>query len=214
MALPAPNLDDRTFQDLVDDAKRLVQQRCPEWTDHNVSDPGVTLIELFAWMTEQVIYRLNQVPDRLYLKFLELIGVQPEPPRPARADVTFWLSAAQPVPLEVPEGTVVATLRTGPEAPVAFTVTRAVTIAPCALARVVLSRGGRTDVDEAAELDRGEPLAVFSDVPAVDDSLVLELTAAVPSCAVTLRFDCEDAYGERIDPRRPPFTWEASGGGA
>ena len=54
MALPVPNLDDRRFQDLVDDAKRLVQQRCPEWTDHNVSDPGVTLIELFAWMTDQL----------------------------------------------------------------------------------------------------------------------------------------------------------------
>ena len=45
MALPAPHLDDRRFQDLVDEAKRLVQQRCPEWTDHNVSDPGVTLID-------------------------------------------------------------------------------------------------------------------------------------------------------------------------
>ena len=53
MALPVPSLDDRRFQDLVDDAKRLVQQRCPEWTDHNVSDPGVTLIETFAWMTDQ-----------------------------------------------------------------------------------------------------------------------------------------------------------------
>ncbi len=47
-ALPVPNLDDRRFQDLVDDAKRLVQRRCPAWTDHNVSDPGVTLIETFA----------------------------------------------------------------------------------------------------------------------------------------------------------------------
>ena len=75
MALPVPNLDDRRFQDLVDDAKRLVQQRCPEWTDHNVSDPGVTLIELFAWMTDQLLYRLNRVPDRNYVKFLELIGV-------------------------------------------------------------------------------------------------------------------------------------------
>ena len=75
MALPVPNLDDRRFQDLVDDAKRLVQQRCPEWSDHNVSDPGVTLIELFAWMTDQVVYRLNRVPDRNYVKFLELIGV-------------------------------------------------------------------------------------------------------------------------------------------
>ena len=79
MALPVPNLDDRRFQDLVDEAKRLVQQRCPEWTDHNVSDPGVTLIELFAWMTDQVVYRLNRVPDRNYVKFLELIGVQPLP---------------------------------------------------------------------------------------------------------------------------------------
>ena len=79
MALPVPNLDDRRFQDLVDDAKRLVQQRCPEWTDHNVSDPGVTLIELFAWMTDQVVYRLNRVPDRHYVKFLELIGVTPVP---------------------------------------------------------------------------------------------------------------------------------------
>ena len=70
MALPAPNLDDRRFQDLVDDAKRLLQQRCKGWTDHNVSDPGVTLIELFAWMTDQLLYRLNRVPDRMFLTFL------------------------------------------------------------------------------------------------------------------------------------------------
>ncbi len=62
MPLPAPNLDDRRFQDLVDDAKRLVQRRCPEWTDHNVSDPGVTLIETFAYVVDQVLYRLNRVP--------------------------------------------------------------------------------------------------------------------------------------------------------
>ena len=84
MVLPAPNLDDRHFQDLVDDAKRLVQQRCPEWTDHNVSDPGVTLIEAFAQMVDQLIYRLNRVPDRHYIKFLELIGVELRPPAAAR----------------------------------------------------------------------------------------------------------------------------------
>ena len=55
MALPAPRLDDRSFQDLVDDAKRYVQARCPEWTDHNVSDPGVTLIETVASMTDQML---------------------------------------------------------------------------------------------------------------------------------------------------------------
>ena len=48
MPLPLPNLDDRRFQQLVDEAKRRVQQHCPEWTDHNVSDPGVTLVETVA----------------------------------------------------------------------------------------------------------------------------------------------------------------------
>jgi pimeloyl-ACP methyl ester carboxylesterase len=73
MSLPAPHLDDRRFQDLVDDAKRLVQQRCPEWTDHNVSDPGVTLIEAFAQMVDQLIYRLNRVPDLPRIKVPVLI---------------------------------------------------------------------------------------------------------------------------------------------
>src|SRR3978361_1987674 len=101
MTLPVPNLDDRRFQDLVDDAKRLVQQRCPEWTDHNVSDPGVTLIEAFAQMVDQLIYRLNRVPDRNYIKFLELIGVELRPPAAARGEVTFWLAAAHAQPVVV-----------------------------------------------------------------------------------------------------------------
>ena len=120
MTLPAPNLDDRRFQDLVDDAKRMVQQRCPEWTDHNVSDPGVTLIETFAFMVDQLLYRLNRVPELNYLKFLDLIGVRLFPPGPARAPVTFWLSAPQPATVRIPAGTEVATLRTEAIEAVAF----------------------------------------------------------------------------------------------
>src|SRR5205085_9327151 len=93
MALPAPHLDDRRFQELVDEAKRLVQQRCPEWTDHNVSDPGVTLIETFAFMVDQLLYRLNRVPERNYVKFLELIGIKLYPPTASRVPVPFWLPA-------------------------------------------------------------------------------------------------------------------------
>ena len=95
MALPAPNLDDRTFQDIVDEAKRLIPRYTPEWTNHNLSDPGVALIELFAWMSEMVLFRVNQVPDRLFVHFLNLVGIEPFPPSVARADITFWLSAAQ-----------------------------------------------------------------------------------------------------------------------
>ena len=82
--LPAPNLDDRTFQSLVDDARRLVHRRCPEWSEHNISDPGITLIETFAMMVDQLIYRLNRVPDRNYIKFLELLGLELRPPGAAR----------------------------------------------------------------------------------------------------------------------------------
>lgn len=102
MALPSPNLDDRRFQQLVDEAKRYVQQRAPEWTDHNVSDPGVTLIETFAYLVDQLLYRLNRVPDKNYLAFLDLLGIQLYPPSAAAADVDFWLSAPSPTPSPCP----------------------------------------------------------------------------------------------------------------
>jgi len=108
----APNLDDRTFQDLVDEAKRLIPRYCPEWTDHNVSDPGVALIELFAWMTESMIFRLNRVPEKTHITFLDMIGTRLLPPRAAVADLTFRLSAPQPTPIRIPGGTEVATIRT------------------------------------------------------------------------------------------------------
>src|SRR3982074_2326662 len=112
MPLPVPNLDDRRFQELVDDAKRLVQRRCPEWTAHNVSDPGVTLIETLAYMVDQLLFRLNRVPERNYIKFLELIGVRLFPPTAARVAITFWLAGPQPGTIPIRPGTQVATLRT------------------------------------------------------------------------------------------------------
>src|SRR6266508_3363934 len=112
MSLAVPNLDDRKFQDIVDQAKRLIPRYCPEWTDHNVSDPGVALIELFAWMTDLLLYRVNQVPDKMYIKFLEMIGAQLKPPRAASAPVTFYLSAPQPIDVTIPQDTEVATIRT------------------------------------------------------------------------------------------------------
>ena len=98
MALPIPNLDDLRFQsDLVDEARKRIIQYCPEWTEYNISDPGITMIELFAWMTEMMVYRLNRVPEKNYLKFLEMLGFQMEPAKTAEADITFWLSALLPL---------------------------------------------------------------------------------------------------------------------
>lgn len=120
MPLPAPNLDDRKFQDLVDEAKRRIPLYCPEWTDHNVSDPGVALIELFAWMSEMVIYRLNRVPERHYVKFLEMLGVTLNPGQAATTKLTFTLSSQQPHAVVIPKATEVATLRTESDEAIVF----------------------------------------------------------------------------------------------
>ncbi|MFT4216067.1 MAG: putative baseplate assembly protein [Micropruina sp.] len=205
--LPAPNLDDRGFQDLVDDAKRLVQQRCPTWTDHNVSDPGVTLIEAVAQMVDQLIYRLNRVPDRNYIKFLELIGVELRPPAAARGTATFWLAAPQPQPVTVRAESRVATPRTDVSEPVTFSTTRGLTIIPCAFGRAATQPAKGTPTDTTDALGRSG-FQAFSAAPTVGDALLIGLTDAVPSCAVLLRFDCT-VSGRGVDPRRPPLVWEA-----
>lgn len=203
MALPAPNLDDRRFEDLVADAHRLVRQRCPEWTDHNLSDPGVTLIEAFAYLTESLLYRLNRVPDRLHLKFLDLIGLRLRPPTPARTSLTFWLSAPASATLTIPRGTQAATVRTDSAEPIVFSTTADVIARPCRLAHV------RTKaVDEDESVERSESFPAFSDPPADGDELRLGLDTAVPGCAVRLDFDGR-VEGLGVDPRRPPLVWEA-----
>src|SRR5437879_4021588 len=209
MALPVPNLDDRRFQDLVDDAKRLVQQKCPEWTDHNVSDPGVTLIETFAWMTDQVLYRLNRVPERNYIKFLELIGVRLFPPTAARAPITFWLAGPQPATVHIRPGTQAATVRTEADEAIVFTTVGDVPIVPCTLSRLASTLGGEKEVsDHTDALEAGTPFFCFDKVPKPDDVLLVGLSEAIPSCAITLRFSC-DIEGVGVDPEHPPLVWEA-----
>lgn len=120
--LPKSNLDDRTFEDLVQECILRIPRYCPEWTNHNPGDPGITLIELFAWLTDQMLLRFNQVPRRNYVAFLELLGIRLEPPKPAQCELTFYLSQAQNI--VIPKGSEVATVRTETEEAVVFTTNR------------------------------------------------------------------------------------------
>jgi len=209
MTLPAPNLDDRRFQELVDEAKRHVMARCPEWTDHNVSDPGVTLIETFAYMTDVLLYRLNRVPDRLYLKFLELIGLRLLPPTPARTTVTFWLTGPAQAPLTIAVGTEVATPRGEAEDPVVFTTAEELTIVPCHLdGLATLAEGSDRAEERKGQLDLRVRFPAFSQPPQPGDSLLVGLSDATPSNAVRLQFECT-IEGIGVDPTDPPLVWEA-----
>src|SRR5262249_14234507 len=89
MPLEAPLLDTRTFEDLKRAALLRIPRYAPEWTDFNESDPGITIVELFAWLTEMMLYQINRVPDRNYIKLLQLLGLEVRQAIPARAHLTF-----------------------------------------------------------------------------------------------------------------------------
>jgi predicted phage baseplate assembly protein len=106
-----PDLDDRTYDDLIREVRTRIARYAPEWrpgasawTDVNDSDPGVTIAQVFAWLSEMLLYRLNRAPALNYVKFLQLIGIELKPAEPARADVTFGVDPAfaQPI-VRVPQ---------------------------------------------------------------------------------------------------------------
>jgi predicted phage baseplate assembly protein len=83
MPLPLPSLDRRTWDDLVSEARALIPAYAPEWTDHNVHDPGITLVELFAWLTEMLMFRTDRISPADVRAFLRWFGVAPLPAQPA-----------------------------------------------------------------------------------------------------------------------------------
>ncbi|HWR26546.1 MAG TPA: baseplate J/gp47 family protein [candidate division Zixibacteria bacterium] len=114
-----PNLDDRKWQDIVDEAKALIPKYTPEWTDHNQSDLGITLIELFASIVEGMIYRLNKVPERNYIEFLNLLGITRDPATPASSFLTYRLASGI-TSITIPKGSQVATQQTEKEEGIVF----------------------------------------------------------------------------------------------
>jgi predicted phage baseplate assembly protein len=213
MPLPTPKLDQRQFQSIVDEAKLLIPQYCPEWTDHNVSDPGVTLIELFAWMTDMLLYRVNQVPDKIYLSFLNLLGVRLEQPRAARAAVTFYLSlsATHLGEITIPADTEVATVRTETNEAIVFTTEGDLTIRPAVIAGTFSGGGtpGRswTPID-LTRLLPGDRVPIFPPTLAPDDSFYVAFEADHSNHVLALIMNWERAGGAGVDPTDPPLEWQ------
>ncbi|MFN8451281.1 MAG: putative baseplate assembly protein [Anaerolineae bacterium] len=89
MPLTPPVLDNRTFEELLRDARLRIPQYNPEWTDFNDSDPGITLLQLFAWLTEMMFVQMNRLPDLNYVKFLQMLGMELKPAQPSTAHLTL-----------------------------------------------------------------------------------------------------------------------------
>ncbi|MCX4759749.1 putative baseplate assembly protein [Streptomyces sp. NBC_01275] len=151
-----PDLDDRTWEDLVAEMRALIPRYAPGWTDHNPSDLGITLIELFAWLAEGIIYRLNRVPDKHYLAFVNLLGITRDPAAPARAHLTFTTGAGA---VRVPAGTQAQTAAGEGEQPVVFQTDEDVTVLPAALSSAVLVGPWATGATTAQYDDATAPVA-------------------------------------------------------
>jgi predicted phage baseplate assembly protein len=221
--LPKSDLDDRAYQDLVDECLLRIPRYCPEWTNYNPGDPGVTLVELFAWLTDQMLMRFNQVPRRNYVAFLELLGIRLQPPAPARTEVTFYLAASLPTVYQIPTGVEVATERTETEAAIIFSTDR-----PLAIGQPLINHLLTAD---AAELIpslltnpfanlwsrhsdgrwEGREQAIFNEHPHPGNCFYLVLDGEQPTegNVIALSLSGEAATATGINPDHPPRRWEA-----
>jgi predicted phage baseplate assembly protein len=206
-------LDDLRFQELVSEARNRIVRHAPEWTEHNVSDPGITLIELFAWFTEILSYRINRIPDRLHLALLELVGVHPAPPQQATVDLRFIFDG--PEGAVIPARTEVALPRATSGDMIAFQTSEELVVPTGGLAGCVVQRAGQITAvatTDAVARPSGREQQPFGDPPAADDALLLGFDQPIATLVVGLDFDCSRAEARDDDPTRPRLMWEASAG--
>lgn len=124
MPIPLPRLDDRDWKQLVRDGKARAQEVCPAWTEFHPGDPGVALIEAFAFITDAMLYRLNRVPAKLQIALLNLVGISLRPPAAAGVMLTFVRESDLGQEIVIPAGTRIGT----DDGSVVFTVSELVSI--------------------------------------------------------------------------------------
>src|SRR5690606_13338233 len=142
MPIKPPNLDDRRYADIVTEARTLIPQYTPEWTNLGDADPGMTLVQLFSWMTEMTIYRLNRVPDKTYVHFLNFIGEERREARPAVVPVTFQLRGEGHDAAELPAYTRCSTRQREGQDALHFVTSDGITIHDCNVERIVAVQAG------------------------------------------------------------------------
>jgi predicted phage baseplate assembly protein len=220
--LPNSNLDDRAFDDLVEECLLRIPRYCPEWTDHNLSDPGITLVELFAWLADQVLRRLNQVPRKNYVAFLELLGIRLQPPTSAQTSLTFYLTTDVSESFTILRNTEVTTERTADEEAIVFSTQTDLVIgeprlrhflsAPSAedIPQVLYDRTDQWHQETSSSWTSNE-LMLFSEQPQPGNCFYLVMEPEAPLEGSVMRLNFKGAKGAPtgIDPKHPPRRWEA-----
>ena len=179
MPLPQPKLDDKTFDVLVEESTKLIPRQSPEWTDHNRHDPGITLVEMFAWLAEMQQFYLNSVGPDSYLKFLRLLDTKPRSATQARTEIVFSPKPGSEV--FVPRGTKLTNDALATADHLIFETEKDLLVLPIALKKVLTSnRRGLKDNTEANAWDRLSYFA-FGEDAETDSRLYLGFDKEFPA---------------------------------
>jgi hypothetical protein len=199
MALPLPNLDDRRWADLVEEARALIPLHAPDWTDHNAHDPGMTLVDLLAWVTEADLYGINRIRASHLRRFLALVGLQPSGPAPSHIVVGFARlvsDGSDAAPIRLPASTEVEAATGGGEpagtdggarrTPVRFRTTRALEVQAARLAALQV-RGRSGFLDLTPRWEQGDEIEFLGPDPCPGDELYLGFDGRIaPGSELTL----------------------------
>jgi uncharacterized phage protein gp47/JayE len=213
--IPYPALDDIAFDALVDEGRALIPRFAPDWTDHNLHDPGITLLDLLAWIVDQQVYRIGTVGDAHLRAFAALLGVHPLPAQPAHG--LLWPNAeAPPADLALPRGTRAWPTRT-PD--LIFTIVSDLRLSGAGIEMVARTPLGRKPVrpdrtaairlpsgTDGLELGLDRPFSAAPEVPSTL-ALGLEFATALPELPgagplpVAFDYRTDDGVWHRADVR-------------
>jgi predicted phage baseplate assembly protein len=203
--LPVPTLDVRSWNELVSEGRSLIPRAATRWTDHNVHDPGITLMELFAWLSEMLLFRLDRVDPATLRGFLRLVGV-----RPASAGVAETVVAVRAGGGTLPAGTQL----TDAGETITFESAEPLTLSPAWIGlkgdssvgrTVVRTRAGGALIDQTAENDpRGRGFLAFGPEPHPGDALELlfDIAPCGPGATLSLYVWTADWEKDGAERRR------------
>lgn len=216
MTLPVPNLDDRSFLDLVAQARERIAHSCPTWTDLSVHDPGMALVEAFAYLTEVMIYRINQLPEKAYIAFLNLLGVGRHAPAAAWAEVTFSRTGGDSKnPMTIPMGTRIAAARGADPQPAVFVTTEPTVLAADATEVSVRAHHCELVEAELLGLGTGQPgqklTAAKAPIVTTTEALDLLLGVEVPTGSLEVGAAAREHDGRTYEIWRPVVSFAGSG---
>ena len=176
MTIPNPTLDDVTFDELLNNARKNIAIFSKQWTNYNESDPGITLLELLCWLVDNQTYSLNRITKKNYKKFLKLLGDQPKIRHPAKYNASF--TGNNKVVTIPAKTTLVNSIRSiddrdNNKEDITLEIDKKLDVIPIVMRNIsVISNFG---ISDKTELLSKKPISCFGDIPRINNTFLLGL---------------------------------------